>query len=496
MPDQTSLFESDDNSASQRKVQTAPTALAAEPLASRMRPRTLDEIIGQEHLLAPGRALRRSIEEDRLPSIILWGPPGSGKTTLAEVIARQTRAHFVSLSAVSAGVADLRKVVEDARKLRQFSKQRTILFIDEIHRFNKAQQDAVLPHVERGAVTLIGATTENPSFEVNAALLSRCRVFTLKALTEEQILTILKRALHDNERGLGQLHITIDENALQQIAIFANGDARTALNVLELAATGGGNGRGGSGSGGGEGTLVVARAGSSTHITLATVEDIMQHRALLYDKAGDQHYDTISALHKSLRGSDPDAALYWLARMLEAGEDPLYIVRRLIRFASEDVGMADPQALLVCVAAQQAVHFVGLPEANLALAQAVVHLATAPKSNALYEAYSYVQEDVQKTRNDPVPLQIRNAPTQLMKDLDYGKDYKYAHDYYKEMQIEDPERPPAVQLQEYLPESLKGRRYYEPGHQGKEASIKEWLEKRRANSKVVAVNPQAGEQYG
>ncbi len=500
MPDQTSLFGPDDNSTSQKQMQTTsptnPISLAAEPLASRMRPRTLDEIIGQEHLLAPGRTLRRSIEEDRIPSIILWGPPGSGKTTLAEVIARQTHAHFVSLSAVSAGVADLRKVVEDARKLRQFSKQRTIMFIDEIHRFNKAQQDAVLPHVERGIVTLIGATTENPSFEVNAALLSRCRVFTLKGLTEEQILAILKRALQDKERGLGQLHITIDEDALQQIAIFANGDARTALNVLELAATsrgGGGSGggegvlappggtgnRGGGGGGSGEGTLVVARGGGNTHITLAIVEDIMQHRALLYDKAGDQHYDTISALHKSLRGSDPDAALYWLARMVEAGEDPLYIVRRLIRFASEDVGMADPQALIVCVAAQQAVHFVGLPEANLALAQAVVHLATAPKSNALYEAYSRVQEDVQKTRNDPVPLQIRNAPTQLMKDLDYGKDYKYAHDYYKEMQIEDTERPPATQLQEYLPESLKGRRYYEPGHQGKEASIKKWLEKRR-----------------
>jgi putative ATPase len=431
-----------------------------------MRPRTLEEIIGQEHLLAPGRVLRHSIEEDRIPSMILWGPPGSGKTTLAEVIALQTHAHFVSLSAVSAGVADLRKVVEDARKLRQFSKQRTILFIDEIHRFNKAQQDAVLPHVERGIVTMIGATTENPSFEVNAALLSRCRVFTLKGLTEEQILTILKRALEDKERGLGQFDVTIDEDALQQIAVFANGDARTALNVLELAAQGGGR-------------EAVTKDRSAVHITLATVEDVMQHRALLYDKAGDQHYDTISALHKSLRGSDPDAALYWLARMLEAGEDPLYIVRRLIRFASEDVGMADPQALLICIAAQQAVHFVGLPEANLALAQAVMHLATAPKSNALYEAYSRVQEDVQKTRNDPVPLQIRNAPTQLMKDLDYGKDYKYAHDYYKDMQIEDPERPPAVQLQEYLPESLKRKRYYEPGYQGKEAGIRKWLEKRR-----------------
>src|SRR2546429_636795 len=392
MSNQSSLFGSDDSAPATKKAQAARESVKPEePLAARMRPRTLDEVVGQEYLVEPGRLLRRSIEGDRVPSMILWGPPGSGKTTLAEIIARQTHAHFVSLSAVSAGVADLRRVVEEAKKLRQFSKQQTILFIDEIHRFNKAQQDAVLPHVERGVVTLIGATTENPSFEVNAALLSRSRVFTLRGLSEE----------------------------------------------------------------------------------------VMQHRSLLYDKSGDQHYDTISALHKSLRGSDPDASLYWLGRMIEAGEDPLYIVRRLIRFASEDVGMADPQALLVCVAAQQAVHFVGLPEANLALAQAVIHLATAPKSNALYEAYSRVQEDVQKTRNDPVPLQIRNAPTQLMKDLDYGKDYKYTHEYYKDMQIEDPERPPAIQLQEYLPESLKGRSYYEPGQQGKEASIKKWLERRR-----------------
>ncbi|HEY6284473.1 MAG TPA: replication-associated recombination protein A [Ktedonobacteraceae bacterium] len=461
MPDQSPLFGSDTTVAATKNISTG------EPLAARMRPRTLDEILGQEHLLAPGRALRRSIEEDRIPSMILWGPPGSGKTTLAEVIARLTHAHFVTLSAVSAGVADLRRVVEDAKKLKQFSGQRTILFIDEIHRFNKAQQDAVLPHVERGVVTLIGATTENPSFEVNSALLSRSRTFVLKGLTEEQIVIILGRALENKERGLGRLHITIDEEALRQIAIFANGDARTALNVLELAAQAGGE---------------ISKENVPIHITLSTVEDVMQHRALLYDKGGDQHYDTISALHKALRGSDPDAGLYWLARMLEAGEDPLYIVRRLIRFASEDVGMADPQALLVCVAAQQAVHFVGLPEANLALAQAVVHLATAPKSNALYEAYSRVQEDVQQTRNEPVPLWIRNAPTQLMKDLDYGKDYKYAHDYYKDIQIEDPDRPPAKQIQEYLPESLKGRRYYEPGHQGKEASIKKWLEKRRENT--------------
>ena len=479
MSNQSSLFGADDTPPSGKKTTPTPssasqkhTTMPGEPLAARMRPRTLDEIVGQEHLLAPGRLLRRSIEADRISSMIFWGPPGSGKTTLAEVIARQTHARFVTLSAVSAGVADLRKVVDEAQKLRQFSKQHTILFIDEIHRFNKAQQDSVLPHVERGVVTLIGATTENPSFEVNAALLSRCRVFTLHALADEQIQAILRRSLMDTERGLGKLKIAVDEDALEQMALFANGDARTALNVLELAAQ----------SFGGP-TSSPERGNVERHITLALVEEVMQHRAVLYDKGGDQHYDTISALHKALRGSDPDAGLYWLARMLEAGEDPLYIVRRLIRFASEDVGMADPQALGVCVAAQQAVRFVGLPEGNLALAQAVVYLATAPKSNALYEAYSRVQEDVQKTRNDPVPLQIRNATTQLMKDLDYGKDYKYAHDYYKEMQIDDPDRPPSIQLQEYLPQSLKERRYYEPGQQGKEASIKRWLEKRRGKER-------------
>src|SRR5437763_16444587 len=476
MADQSSLFGSENGPSVQKK---GPPTSIGEPLAARMRPRTLDEIVGQEHILGPGRVLRRNIEADKITSMILWGPPGSGKTSLAEVIALQTHIHFVRLSAVSAGVADLRKVVEDAKRLRQFSRQRTILFIDEIHRFNKAQQDAVLPHVEHGVVTLIGATTENPSFEVNAALLSRCRVFTLHALTEEHILTILRRALEDQERRLGQLGVTIDEDALQQVAVFANGDARTALNVLELAVQGSMHQEGTRGQGEPEEQREQKGQQTPIHITLPIVEDAMQHRALLYDKSGDQHYDMISALHKALRGSDPDAGLYWLGRMIEAGEDPLYVVRRLIRFASEDVGMADPQALLVCVAAQQAVHFVGLPEANLALAQAVVHLATAPKSNALYEAYSRVQEDVQQTRNDPVPLWIRNAPTQLMKDLDYGKDYKYAHEYYQEMQIEDPERPPSVRLQEYLPESLKGRRYYEPGHQGKESSIKKWLEKRR-----------------
>ena len=461
MAEQSSLFGADQPQSTKKVPSTS--GMPGEPLASRMRPRTLDEIVGQEHLLGPERLLRRNIASDRITSMLFWGPPGSGKTTLAEVIARQTQARFVTLSAVSAGVADLRKVMDEASKLRQFSGQRTILFIDEIHRFNKAQQDAVLPHVERGVVTLIGATTENPSFEVNAALLSRSRVFTLKGLTEEHLLTILQRASTDKERGLGRLQLTADDEALQAIAVFSNGDARTALNVLEMVAQG----------------CMESSEGEQRHITVPIVEEVMQHRALLYDKSGDQHYDTISALHKALRGSDPDAGLYWLGRMIEAGEDPLYIVRRLIRFASEDVGMADPQALVVCVAAQQAVHFIGLPEGSLALAQAVVYLATAPKSNALYTAYGQVQEDIQQTRNEPVPLWIRNAPTQLMKDLDYGKDYKYAHDYYKEMQIEDPERPPAIHIQAYLPESLKDRHYYQPGHQGKEASIKKWLEKRR-----------------
>ncbi|QBD80957.1 replication-associated recombination protein A [Ktedonosporobacter rubrisoli] len=462
MINQGSLFEPDE-SQSPAPPKVTQGSQPGEPLASRMRPRGLDEVVGQEHLLGPGRILRRSIEADHISSMIFWGPPGSGKTTLAEVIALHTHARFVRLSAVSAGVADLRKVMEEARRYRQ-AKKHTLLFIDEIHRFNKAQQDAVLPHVEQGLVTLIGATTENPSFEVNSALLSRARVFVLKALSEEQTLVILRRALADKERGLGELQIAISDEALQQIALYANGDARTALNVLELAVQ--------SSRSAGEGP-------GTANVTLSTVEEVMQHRALQYDKSGDQHYDMISALHKSLRGSDPDAGLYWLGRMLEAGEDPLYIVRRLIRFASEDIGMADPQALVVCVAAQQALHFVGLPEGNLALAQAVVHLATAPKSNALYAAYSQVQEDVQKTRNDPVPLQLRNAPTKLMQELDYGKEYKYAHEYYKEMRIEDPERPPAQQLQAYLPDNLRQRRYYEPGYQGKEASIKQWLEKRR-----------------
>ena len=449
---------------------------AHQPLAARMRPRTLDEVVGQEHLLAPGRALRRSVESDHVASMILWGPPGSGKTTLASVIARLTRARFVALSAVTAGVADLRRVVEDAEKLLRATGRKTILFIDEIHRFNKAQQDAILPHVERGTVTLIGATTENPSFEVNAALLSRARVFTLRALEDEQVRAVLRRALEDAERGLGGQGITVADDALAYLAGFANGDARSALNALELAAD----------------VAPAADTGGARTITLAAVEDAVQRRAGLYDKGGEEHYNIISALHKSLRGSDPDAALYWLGRMLESGEDPLYIVRRLIRFASEDVGMADPQALVVCVAAQQAVHFIGMPEGALALAQAVVHLAAAPKSNALYTGYAAVQEDVRATRNDPVPLHLRNAPTRLMRDLEYGRGYLYAHDLYAgQPDPVDPSRPPPERPQDYLPDALKGRTYYQPGAQGAEASIRAWLTRRRAGASRAA--PDAGQ---
>lgn len=402
-----------------------------EPLAARMRPRALDEILGQDHILAPGRALRVALERDRLPSMILWGPPGSGKTTLARVIARSIRSSFVSLSAVSAGVADLRRSVEDARKLRVATGRRTVLFIDEIHRFNKAQQDAILPHVETGTVTLIGATTENPSFEVNAALLSRCRVYVLRALADEQLVALLQRALSDAERGLGGRRdpVRAEDEVLQRLAAYANGDARIALTALELASDSALDGQ----------------------ITLELLADVLQHRSLLYDKDGEEHFNIISALHKSVRDSDPDGSLYWLGRMIEAGDDPLYIARRLVRMATEDIGMADPQALVVAMAAQQAVHFLGMPEGNLALAQVAVYLALAPKSNALYRAYGAVREDVQNTRNDPVPLHLRNAVTGLMTSLGYGKDYQYAHDY-ADAKVE----------QEHLPESLRGRTYWAP----------------------------------
>ena len=423
----------------------APGPLSSDsmPLAARMRPRNFAEYVGQQHIIGEGKVLRRAIESDQLPSIILWGPPGSGKTTLAQVIANVSSSYFVPMSAVTAGVADLRRVIDESRRRRRQTGQRTILFIDEIHRFNKGQQDAVLPYVENGEVTFIGATTENPSFEVISALLSRCRVYTLNALSDEEITTIVDRALADGENGLAGLKIKLAGDARQTLVTMANGDARVALNALEMA-----------------GQAVRPGADGMRPVELKDIEESLQKRALLYDKTGEQHYDLISALHKTLRGSDPDAALYWLGRMLEAGEDPLYIVRRLIRFASEDVGMADPQALVVCVAAQQAVHFVGMPEGNLALAQAVVYLATAPKSNALYTAYGRVQKDVETTRNDPVPLHLRNAPTGLMKNLGYGKGYKYAHEYEGHF-VE----------QQNLPDSMKGKRYYFPTEQGFEKTV-------------------------
>jgi len=419
------------------------------PLAARMRPQTFTEFVGQEHLVADGRVLRKCIEADQLPSMVFWGPPGSGKTTLAHIIANVTRAQFSPLSAVSAGVADLRSVIGEAKKRLKSSGQRTILFVDEIHRFNKAQQDAVLPFVENGTVTFIGATTENPSFEVIAPLLSRCRVFRLNPLSDDEVRLIVERVIKDKERGLGAFQISMSEEALRHLVIMSNGDARVALNALEMAAF-----------------ATLPDNEGLRSINLSAIEEALQHRALLYDKSGDQHYDLISALHKSLRGSDPDAALYWLGRMLEAGEDPLYIARRLVRFASEDVGVADPQALVIAVAAQQAVHFVGLPEGNLALAEAVVYLATAPKSNSLYQAYSRVQEDIQEGRNEPVPLHLRNPVTDLMRRMGHGQGYKYAHDY-----------PDHFVKQQNLPTALQGKHYYVPTEQGYEKEIADRLKK-------------------
>jgi putative ATPase len=417
------------------------------PLAARMRPRSFGDFVGQEHLIGEGRVLRNSIEADQMPSIILWGPPGSGKTTLAYIIASVTSSHFCPISAVSAGVADLRRVVADARERRGMHQQRTILFIDEIHRFNKSQQDSILPFVENGTVTFIGATTENPSFEVIAPLLSRCRVFTLKPLNDDQVRLILERALQDNERGLGSLRASLDKDALDFLISMANGDARVALNALEMAAS-----------------ATRPDKGGKRKLTLSTIEDAIQRRSLLYDKSGEEHYNLISALHKSLRGSDPDASLYWLGRMLEAGEEPLYVARRLVRFASEDIGMADPRALMVAVAAQQAVHFIGMPEGSLALAEAVVYLATAPKSNSLYAAYSKVQRDVQRTGHEAVPLHLRNPVTPFMRDEGYGRGYKYAHDFEGHF-VE----------QQNLPDALKDKRYYKPSDQGFEKMVRERL---------------------
>jgi putative ATPase len=430
-----SLFDDDPEPAA-----TAPPS----PLADRMRPRTLDEFVGQEALIGQGRALRLAIERDRLQSIILWGPPGTGKTTLARVIAKVTRAHFISFSAVLAGIKEIRTVMSEAEEARRRLGRRTILFIDEIHRFNKAQQDAFLPRVEAGDIVLIGATTENPSFEVNSALLSRSKVYVLKPLGTEQIVTILRRALGETDRGLGSLGLTADEDALTAIGKYANGDARVALNMLDMAA---------------------AQTPAGGRIEVAMIAELAQNRSLLYDKTGEEHYNLISALHKSMRNSDPDASVYWLARMLEAGEDPLYVARRLVRFASEDIGNADPRALSIAVAAKDAVHFVGMPEGNTALAQAAIYLATAPKSNAVYRAYLDAAEAAAREVAEPVPLHLRNAPTKLMKDLDYGKGYRYAHD----------EATGIAEEMECLPPSHKGRHFYEPTDRGFEAELRRRL---------------------
>ncbi len=420
-----------------------------------MRPRTLEEFVGQEHILGEGKVLRLAIESDHLPSMILWGPPGSGKTTLAMIIAHTTGSKFMAFSAVLAGVKEIKEVIKEAEEEWKYRKRRTILFVDEIHRFNKAQQDAFLPHVENGTIILIGATTENPSFEVISPLLSRSKVFTLHALTEKEIRTILNRALEDKERGLGKYPSVLETDVLEGICRLANGDARAGLNTLEM--------------------IVLTTPPDETgirSIKKENLEEALQRKAFLYDKAGEEHYSLISALHKSLRGSDPDASLYWLGRMIEAGEDPLYVARRMIRFASEDIGMADPQALQVALSAMEAFHFVGLPEGTLALAEAAVYLATAPKSNALYLAYQRVEEDIRQLEDMPVPLHMRNAPTALMKKLGYGKDYKYPHEY-----------PDHFIEEEYLPENLKGRVYYQPADQGLEREIKKRLDGWRGRKK-------------
>jgi len=414
----------------------------AGPLADRMRPRGLDEIVGQDHLLGPGRVLRTAIESGELHSMILWGPPGSGKTTLASLMAQVAGARFVAFSAVLSGVKEIRQVVAEAETERARRRRRTIVFVDEIHRFNRGQQDAFLPHVEKGTIVLVGATTENPSFEVNSALLSRSRVYVLHALTEDDLVTIMRRAVADAERGLARLAPAVDDEALRLIARLANGDARSALNILDLA------------------VQLATPADGRRRVTEAGIRDAAQRKTLLYDKSGEEHYNLISALHKSLRDSDADAALYWMTRILDSGEDPLYVARRLVRFASEDVGNADPRALTLTLAAKDAYEFLGSPEGELALAQATLFLALAPKSNAAYVAFNEAKADVQERPAEPVPLHIRNAPTGLMRDLGYGAGYQYAHD-----------APEARVAQEHLPEALRGRQYYRPVDRGLEAEL-------------------------
>jgi putative ATPase len=422
-----------------------PADLRQRPLAERMRPRTLDEFVGQEHLLGPGKALRLQLETDDTTSMILWGPPGVGKTTLAKIIAHTTKATFIEFSAVVSGIKEIKQVMAEADQAASAG-MRTILFIDEIHRFNRSQQDAFLPYVERGSIRLIGATTENPSFELNAALLSRCRVYVLEALSDEQIVTLLYRALTDKERGLGGFGITAPEDALQVIAGYSNGDVRRAYNVLEAA-------------------VRLAASAGQTSLDGQLIADAVQQKTLLYDKSGEEHYNLISALHKSIRNSDPDAALYWLARMLRSGEDPMYLARRLVRMASEDIGLAAPEALNLTLSARDSMDFLGSPEGDLALAQAAVYLALAPKSNALYTAYGAVTRDVEQTRAEPVPLHLRNAPTRLMETLDYGKGYRYAHD-----------EEGAVSDMDCLPPGLIGRKYYQPTDRGREKMLQQRME--------------------
>ncbi len=422
---------------------------AEAPLAERMRPQSLDEVVGQAHLIGAGKVLREMIQQDRLRSIILWGPPGTGKTTLARIIARETKSAFVGYSAVLSGIKEIKAVMADAERSFRSGGKRTIVFVDEIHRFNKAQQDAFLPYIESGVIVLIGATTENPSFEVIGALLSRAKVFVLNPLTPEDIEGILTQALRDPGRGLGNLALDVPVEVMHQLAIFCNGDARIALNGLEIAVS-----------------LAESRChGPKISVSREDLEASLQRKMLLYDKTGEEHYNLISALHKSMRNSDADASLYWLARMLEGGEDPIYIARRMVRFASEDIGLADVRALSIALNATEAVRLVGLPECKLALAQAAVYLSVAPKSNAIYRAYSAVVTDVQSTLNEPPPLQIRNAPTDLMRDLGYSKGYQYAHDL--ENKVAD---------MDCLPESLRGRRYYQPTAQGMERRIQEILD--------------------